>query len=145
MDRLEPICISAQAVVTDIEGTTTPLAFVREVLFPYAREHLPDFVTQYHENPAVAEQLRLVCQIAGAELDVRKLGNLLQAWVDQDRKIPPLKSLQSMVWQKGYQAGDMKGLLRRGGCIKEVASSRCAPVYLLIGSGAGAEAPVPAQ
>jgi enolase-phosphatase E1 len=109
MDRLEPICISAQAVVTDIEGTTTPLAFVKEVLFPYARAHLPNFVAHHHEDPAVAEQLRLVCQIAGVQLGLRKLGNLLQVWIDQDRKIPPLKSLQAMVWEKGYQSGEIKG------------------------------------
>ncbi len=42
-----------RAVVTDIEGTTTPLAFVHEVLFPYARKRLRQFVKEHEDNPFV--------------------------------------------------------------------------------------------
>lgn len=109
MEQPKPISISAQAVVTDIEGTTTPLAFVKDVLFPYSRKRLPNFVAQHHEDPAVSEQLRQVRQIAGEELPLEKIGDLLKDWIDQDRKIAPLKSLQAMVWRIGFQSGEIKG------------------------------------
>ena len=106
-DQARPI--SAQALLLDIEGTTTPLAFVKEVLFPYARERLPRFVAERRQDPAVARELDQVRRIAGAELSLEAIGRLLQAWIDQDRKAPPLKSLQGMLWQEGYQAGEIKG------------------------------------
>ncbi|HZT55725.1 MAG TPA: hypothetical protein VFA35_05815, partial [Burkholderiaceae bacterium] len=59
-----------KAVVTDIEGTTTSLAFVREVLFPYARQRLPAFVRARRAEPAVAAQLAAAQQLAGRALDV---------------------------------------------------------------------------
>ncbi len=107
--RPPSIPFAARAVLLDIEGTTTPLAFVRDVLFPYARAHMPEFITRHHEKPAMAEQLRCIYEIIGARLELKELGSLLQAWIDQDRKAPPLKSLQGMVWRAGYQSGEIKG------------------------------------
>ncbi len=36
--------MTVKAILTDIEGTTSSIAFVFEVLFPYAKQHLPDYV-----------------------------------------------------------------------------------------------------
>lgn len=111
MGRSAAISLSAQAVLLDIEGTTTPLAFVKEVLFPYARERLPEFVARCQDDPAVAEQLRLVSRAAGESLGPASAAKQLQAWIDEDRKVPPLKNLQGMVWRQGYEAGELKGLV----------------------------------
>lgn len=99
-----------RAVVTDIEGTVTPLAFVHEVLFPYARERLSGFVREHASDP----------EIAGALRDARSLGRvpdadmeatiaLLHAWMDEDRKAGPLKFLQGLIWRRGYEEGVLKG------------------------------------
>jgi enolase-phosphatase E1 len=100
-----------RVILTDIEGTTSSISFVHDVLFPYASEHLPDFVrAQYQENPAVAEQLDAVADTSGvAREDVEALIEVLQGWIREDRKETALKALQGMVWEQGYQQGELKG------------------------------------
>jgi len=98
-----------KAIVTDIEGTTTALSFVHDVLFPYAREHIGAYVRAHAEEPAVAEQLRAMEQESGRALTPEQGGELLQAWIDEDRKITPLKTLQGMLWERGYRNGDFTG------------------------------------
>ena len=48
------------AVITDIEGTTTPISFVRDTLFPYARAHLPEFLARHPHDSEVITALREV-------------------------------------------------------------------------------------
>lgn len=98
-----------RAILTDIEGTTSSLSFVKDVLFPYAHEHLPEFVRAHATEPAVAAQLAAVSAEAGSELTVEQAIVQLLQWIDEDRKITPLKTLQGMIWQAGYQAGDFTG------------------------------------
>ncbi|MBW0149525.1 acireductone synthase [Marinobacter arenosus] len=100
-----------RVVLTDIEGTTSSISFVHDVLFPYASEHLPGFVREHHgDTPAVAEQLDAVAKTAGIERnDVEALIDTLQTWIREDRKETPLKTLQGMVWEQGYQQGEIKG------------------------------------
>lgn len=99
----------AQGVVTDIEGTTSALSFVKDVLFPYARERLPGFIREHAGEPAVKALLDEVRAIAGADLDKDELLGQLRAWIDEDRKITPLKALQGLIWEAGYQRGDFTG------------------------------------
>ena len=98
-----------QAVVTDIEGTTSSLSFVKDVLFPYARSHLADFVHKHGDEPAVRAQLAAVSGAVGRPLSNNEaIGQLVQ-WIDEDRKITPLKALQGMIWEAGYRNGDFQG------------------------------------
>jgi enolase-phosphatase E1 len=98
-----------QAIVTDIEGTTSSLSFVKDVLFPYARTHLADFVRQHQQDEAVRILLDDVSIIVGTPLDIEQSIDQLVAWIDADQKITPLKSLQGLIWNAGYQNGDFKG------------------------------------
>lgn len=100
-----------RVILTDIEGTTSSISFVHDVLFPYASEHLPGFIrAQHQDNPAVAEQLDSVAEQSGvAREDIDGLIRVLQAWISEDRKETALKALQGMVWQQGYQRGELKG------------------------------------
>lgn len=100
-----------RVVLTDIEGTTSSISFVHEVLFPYARKHLPDFVRAHHHTTrAVAEQLVLVAEKSGVDSkNVEGLIEVLQRWIDEDRKEGPLKALQGMIWEQGYHSGELKG------------------------------------
>jgi len=98
-----------KAILTDIEGTTSSLSFVKEVLFPYARQHLAEFVEQHADDPPVQVLLNEVRQIAGQELDRNGVIQTLTQWIDEDRKITPLKALQGMIWEAGYKNGDFTG------------------------------------
>ena len=98
-----------QAIVTDIEGTTSSLSFVKDVLFPYAREHLPDFVRSHADNVQVRELLNQVSAAAGEDLDDDQAIAQLCQWIDEDRKVTPLKALQGLIWETGYREGDFTG------------------------------------
>jgi enolase-phosphatase E1 len=98
-----------KAIVTDIEGTTSSLSFVKEVLFPYARANLADYVYRHQDEPQVKSLLKDTCEEAGAELDTGQLIAQLIQWIDEDKKVTPLKSLQGLIWEAGYQNGDFKG------------------------------------
>ncbi len=98
-----------KAIVTDIEGTTSSLAFVKDVLFPYAREHLPDFVRKHQNDAKVATLMEDARSLAGAELDNEQLITQFIDWIDRDQKITPLKSLQGLIWDAGYRQGDFNG------------------------------------
>lgn len=98
-----------KAVLTDIEGTTSSLSFVKDVLFPYARQHMQDFILQHEDSPAVSKQLNEIRKLQGQELTTNSIIEQLHAWIDQDKKVTPLKTLQGLLWEKGYQQGDFKG------------------------------------
>lgn len=98
-----------RCVLTDIEGTTSSLAFVKETLFPYARSNLADFVRTHCDEPQVAAILNAVAIEVGRALSLEQAIAQLIAWIDQDLKITPLKSLQGLIWASGYQNGDFKG------------------------------------
>ena len=95
------------AILTDIEGTTSSIAFVHEVLFPYSRSRLGDYVREHAGE--LGDLLAAVRAEAGAALDLDSCVALLERWYDEDRKIAPLKTLQGLIWAQGYAAGVLKG------------------------------------
>ena len=98
-----------KAIVTDIEGTTSSLSFVKDVLFPYARANIDAFVRQHAEEPAIAALIEDVRQETGKALSLDSVIQQLQQWIDADKKFTPLKALQGLLWETGYQQGDFKG------------------------------------
>ncbi|MDY6943918.1 MAG: acireductone synthase [Pseudomonadota bacterium] len=99
-----------QAIVTDIEGTTTDIAFVHQVLFPYSAKRLADFVRDRQAEPAVAEALAQTrAEMGDPKADTDAVIRQLLEWIEQDRKITPLKALQGLIWREGYERGDYQG------------------------------------
>ncbi|HYO53910.1 acireductone synthase [Archangium sp.] len=98
-----------QAIVTDIEGTTSSLSFVKEVLFPYAARHLPGFVRAHGQRPEVRRLLDEARQVAGGAMDDEQVVATLLRWIQEDRKLGPLKGLQGLIWEAGYRQGDFQG------------------------------------
>lgn len=90
---------SPRAILLDIEGTTSSIAFVAEVLFPYARRRLADYVRTHRD--AVAP---ILAEVPGDD----PVATLL-AWIDEDRKATPLKTLQGLIWAEGYADGTLRG------------------------------------
>lgn len=95
------------AVVTDIEGTTSSIAFVKDVLFPFAETRLKAFVAAHAAE--VAGILDEVRRIEGTALSDAAAAEVLLAWSKADRKIGPLKALQGMIWAEGYASGEIEG------------------------------------
>ena len=96
-----------RVIVTDIEGTTSSISFVKDVLFPYAYEALPDFLLDHALDPGVKPILDRVA--AEADVDSRDLMaivGVLRQWITEDRKHGDLKALQGMIWEDGYFAGE---------------------------------------
>ena len=98
-----------KAILTDIEGTTSSIAFVNGTLFPYARAHLRKFLAARGHDPAVRRELAEVAHAEGRELTPDAAATVLEQWIDQDRKATPLKALQGMIWRQGYESGELKG------------------------------------
>jgi enolase-phosphatase E1 len=98
-----------KAILTDIEGTTSSLSFVKDVLFPYARERMAEFVRQHAQETAVNKELEEVRRLSGKNPNESEVVDQLIRWIDEDKKITPLKSLQGMIWEDGYKKGAFKG------------------------------------
>jgi enolase-phosphatase E1 len=96
-------------ILTDIEGTTSSIAFVKDVLFPYARRELPRFVREHGRDPDVRRWLDAVAAENGGICSDDVIVETLQGWIDQDRKHTALKALQGMLWREGYERGDYRG------------------------------------
>jgi enolase-phosphatase E1 len=98
-----------KAIVTDIEGTTSSIDFVHLSLFPYAKRHLREFLHRHEGEPAVAEQIVETARLEGRALNLEQAADVLERWIDEDRKATPLKALQGMIWAEGYAAGELRG------------------------------------
>jgi enolase-phosphatase E1 len=114
-----------EAIVLDIEGTTTPIAFVVDVLFPYARTHLRRHLEALAVSSAHAS---LLDQLRAEHAGDQRAGEPVAAWIDappaarlesaagyaewlmdRDRKSTALKALQGTLWKEGYQRGELVG------------------------------------
>ena len=98
-----------RAILTDIEGTTSSISFVKDVLFPFARKRLPAFIETHADKPQVQHWLHEAARDAGfIHAERSEIVGLLQRWIDEDRKATPLKALQGMIWDEGYRSGDFR-------------------------------------
>lgn len=95
-----------RAILTDIEGTTSSISFVKDVLFPYARRALPGFVRAHSREPGVRRWLDAVAAEQGGICSDDTIVEVLQGWIDEDRKHTALKALQGMIWDAGYRNAD---------------------------------------
>ena len=100
--------MSRCAILTDIEGTTSSIAFVKEVLFPYARRLLPQFIASHGRDPEVRRWLDQVALENGGLCSDAMVAEVLLGWIDEDRKHTALKALQGMLWKSGYERGDYR-------------------------------------
>lgn len=104
--------MSITTILTDIEGTTTDIRFVHDVLFPYARAQLPAYLEAHWNDEALQPVLDAAREAAGQpDADCPTLTRCFIDWIDQDKKVTPLKTLQGLIWVAGYQQGDFTGHL----------------------------------
>ena len=114
-----------RAVLLDIEGTTTPMSFVFDVLFPYARSHLRRHLEQHASSPehsVLFDRLRqehLSDHAAGETVPpwvdtplaarLASVANYIEWLMDRDRKSTSMKQLQGKIWEEGYRRGELVG------------------------------------
>ncbi len=104
--------VTARAVLVDIEGTTSTIAFVHQVLFPYADEHLDAYVAAHRGDPrgrARAARCGGARRPEPPDADDATVLAHLHAWIAQDRKATPLKTLQGLIWAEGYARNALRG------------------------------------
>jgi enolase-phosphatase E1 len=122
----------ARCVLTDIEGTLGPVAFVREVLFPYAAAALPSFIRRHAGDPQVAALLAEAAALGGVSTeDTEQVTGCLLDWIAADAKVTPLKALQGLVWEDGYRGGHFRAEVYRD-ALERLRSWQAAevPVYV---------------
>ncbi|GLZ31084.1 enolase-phosphatase E1 [Lentzea sp. NBRC 105346] len=90
-------------VVLDIEGTLSATDQVLVVLYDYARPRLGPWISEHADDPVVVEAVRQIKELSGHDDVV----GALHAWMDADQKVTPLKTLQGLIWQRGYEQGDL--------------------------------------
>jgi len=131
-------------ILTDIEGTTTPISFVRKNLFPYAAKKITEFVQSNWDVPEVIQDIEDLKETIEAEVlymhdktmlmravtepknipaeqGAKAVGHFLEWLIKKDRKAKPLKSLQGKLWKEGYEQLDIHGHLFRevAPCLRE--------------------------
>ena len=116
-----------RGVLLDIEGTTTPISFVHEILFPYARAHVRDYLTAHFDSAETIADLSMLREEHDADLarnlsppplsqeprsvELDSIAAYVHWLIDLDRKSPGLKSLQGRIWQQGYLDGSLRAPL----------------------------------
>ncbi|XP_034663153.1 enolase-phosphatase E1 isoform X1 [Drosophila subobscura] len=112
----------AKVVLVDIEGTTTSISFVHDVLFPYAKNNVKKFLAEGWESSSeikqIVQELQQVPQyveytstfrVPPTEMDVQIIAGFVRYLIDKDLKVTPLKTLQGLIWQQGYETGELRG------------------------------------
>jgi len=104
-----------RAILLDIEGTTTPIDFVHNTLFPYAKARVGGFVEDHFDDLKIE-----LAELAAEHKDdnvytgefrpdsPNSIADYLKFLIDTDRKSTPLKSIQGMIWQKGYESRELQ-------------------------------------
>ena len=99
-----------RALVVDTAGTTTDLAFIEEVLFPYSSDKLAEFLTANQDNVLVDNCISDVKEMAlEPDADLQRIVEILKQWIAEDRKATPLKTLQGLIWKQGYDENAFTG------------------------------------
>ncbi len=100
------------AILLDVEGTTTPIAFVHDVLFSYARDHVREFLA----TGSAAEDIALLREEHAGDVndappltdETESIATYVEWLISIDRKSTALKSLQGKIWRQGYEDGSLK-------------------------------------
>jgi enolase-phosphatase E1 len=120
LGQLAPRPRAVAAILLDIEGTTCPVSFVSQVLFPYARERLDGFLRAAAGSEALAPLIEAIDAARAPDAEAaeedgerahRERVAFLQDLIDRDRKLPALKELQGLIWEEGYGDGALEGPL----------------------------------
>lgn len=112
---------NGRGILLDIEGTTSSIRFVYDVMFPFVRRELQSYVRKHWDEPA----LMVACDQIARDLGQDNLAHwagenasphaqqeMMRTEVlrlmDGDVKSTGLKQLQGLIWEQGFQSGEMQ-------------------------------------
>lgn len=109
-----------EVLLFDIEGTTTNISFVKEVLFPYARNNCRKFLIENFEAPEIKSAIDDLCELSerdgipikrsdDKEAFIDSIVTNVQQQINEDRKTKELKNLQGKIWKIAFESGVIKG------------------------------------
>ena len=98
-----------RAIITDIEGTTSSISYVKEVMFPYSKIRLRSFLEAHWQEDKVKELIRGLEEKLQRSIDLDTAVKTFEEWIDKDLKEPLLKELQGHIWEEGFKSGELKG------------------------------------
>lgn len=121
---------SRQVIILDIEGTTTPISFVADVLFPYARDNVRKHLMSTYDTEETKDDIKLLRAQVQDDLEKGVLGSVpippddagkeelidslvknVEAMIKADRKITALKQLQGHIWRTGFENNELQGVV----------------------------------
>ncbi|HSD45012.1 MAG TPA: hypothetical protein VLB87_00265, partial [Pyrinomonadaceae bacterium] len=113
-----------RSLLLDIEGTTTPIAFVHDVLFSYAKTHVADYLAKHSNAEDVRKDIQLLREEHAADVrdnkqppplsepgspaELESITAYIHWLIGLDRKSTGLKSLQGKIWREGYAEGSLR-------------------------------------
>ena len=101
--------LSPRGILLDIEGTTTPITFVYDVLFPFVRRHIAGYIRNADLTDLRREHEEDVSQGHNPPAWSAEPVAYIHWLMDQDRKSTALKNIQGKIWLEGYQNGELQG------------------------------------
>lgn len=122
MNQSNQVTTDIEAILLDIEGTTSSIDFVYDVMFPYARKNFASYLQQHFKTDAVQDALPLLANDLGFDsvhsMFAANVGGqddspedavhrALIGLMDDDVKSTGLKKLQGLVWESGFRSGEM--------------------------------------
>ncbi|CAG5133745.1 unnamed protein product [Candidula unifasciata] len=129
-EETESLLIGVRSIVFDIEGTTTPISFVKDTLFPYVRNNIESYLNKNFDNPEVQKAISALREQAAKEKSetvegvveipssdaskedvIKAVVANVQGQMDADRKTTELKNLQGLIWKDAYESKEIKGEL----------------------------------
>ncbi|KAH7730766.1 Protein F58H1.3 a [Aphelenchoides avenae] len=114
-----------KALLLDIEGTTTSISFVKDVLFPYAYENVETFLTAHQNDPHIQDVFESLRSLSNEEADtdtdiqrwpeapqgIEPIVRNVRTWIRKDKKLTALKTLQGHIWEEAYKKGQVQSHL----------------------------------
>lgn len=98
-----------RVIITDIEGTTSSLSYVKEVMFPYSKKKLRSFLQTHWQKEEIKSIIRRLEEKLCRDVDLELAVKTFEDWIDRDLKEPLLKELQGHIWEEGFLSGELKG------------------------------------
>jgi len=99
-----------EAILCDIEGTTTSLSFVHDVLFPLSYNSMEDFVSRHWNSDQIQPEIALIRhEISKVDAGPGEIIAVLKSWIGEDRKEKALKSIQGKIWKDAFESGQIRG------------------------------------
>jgi enolase-phosphatase E1 len=114
-----PLTERVTTILLDIEGTTTPIDFVYEILFPYARSHVRAYLEEHRSSDSLKRDIARLLEENAEDMRAglnppliegssnETLTNYIHWLMDRDRKTTALKSIQGKIWDEGYSRGEL--------------------------------------